>query len=185
MHSYWWRFPQVKGGHHHQLKRLHGGHDTSLRYEGCNSAYTTEEGPELSLNQLEEKLLNKEENRRYQGITGATYLTQVTPYDILYVVNQLASVMSKPAKTHMRAAKHLLRYLAESTDFSITYKQGSFKVAAFSDANWGNSLDNDGCMSSYIVTLANAPVISKVALQGLTAQYTMEADTLVAALAMK
>ena len=46
--------------------------------------------------------------------------------------------MSKPSKAHMGAAKHLLRYLAGSTDFSITYKQGGFKLAAFSDANWGN-----------------------------------------------
>ena len=47
-------------------------------------------------------------------------LAQITRYDILCAVNQLAEAMSKPAKAHMGAAIHLLCYLAESTDFSIT-----------------------------------------------------------------
>ena len=112
--------------------------DAVQRYgiKGCNPADTPGVGPELSLNQPEEKLLNEEEKRRYQTITGAVmYLAQLTRYDILYAANQLARVMSKPAKAHMGAAKHLLRYLAGSTDFSITYKQGSLRLAAFSDAN--------------------------------------------------
>ena len=48
------------------------------------------------------------------------YLAQVTRCDILYVVNQLARIMFRPVKVHNEAAKHLLRYLAGSTDFSIT-----------------------------------------------------------------
>ena len=162
--------------------------DVVQRYgmKGCNPAYTPGVGPKLSLNQPEEKLLNEEEKRRYQAITGAVmYLAQVTRYDILYAVNQLARAMSKPAKAHMRTAKHLLRYLAGSTDFSITYKQGSFRLAAFSDANWGNNPDNGRSTSSYIVMLANAPISFKVGLQGLTAQSTMEAELAAAALAMK
>ena len=93
--------------------------------------------------------------------------------------------MSKPSKAHMAAAKHLLRYLAGTVDFAITYKQGGFKLTAFSDANWGNNPDNGKSMSSYIVFLANAPVSFKVGLQGLTAQSTMEAELVAAALAMK
>ena len=109
----------------------------------------------------------------------------MTRYDILYAVNQLARAMSKPAKTHIGATKHLLRYLAGSTDFSITYKQGGFRVAACSDANCGNNPDNGRSTSSYIVMLANAQIGFKVGLQGLTAQSTMEADLVAAALAMK
>ncbi|CAN0544938.1 unnamed protein product [Laminaria digitata] len=47
--------------------------------------------------------------------------------------------MSKPSKAHMAAAKHLLRYLAGMVDYAITYKQGGFKLTAFSDVNWGNT----------------------------------------------
>ena len=98
--------------------------DIVQRYgmRGCNPAYTPGVGPELSLDQPEENLLDEESKRRCQPITGAAmYLAQVCRYDILYTVNQLARAMSKPSKAHMGVTKHLLRYLAGSTDFSITY----------------------------------------------------------------
>ena len=85
----------------------------------------------------------------------------------------------------MGAANHLLRFLVGSTDFFIIYKQGGFKLAAFSDANWGNNPDNGKSTSSYIVMLANGPITFKVGLQGLTAQSTMEAELVAAALTMK
>ena len=155
--------------------------------EGCNRAYTFGVGPELSPNQPEEKLLTGEEKRRYQAITGAViYLAQVTAYGILYAVNNLRGLCPSPQKARTRAAKHLLRYLAGSTDiFIITYKQGGFRLAVFSDANWGNSLDNGRSTSSYIVTLTNAPIIFLVELQGLTAQSTTEAELVAAGLSMK
>ena len=98
------------------------------------------------------------------------YLTQVCRYDILYTVNQLARAISKPSKAHMGAAKYLLRYLAGFTDFFITYKQRGFKLATFSDANWGAKTDNGKSTSSYIIMLSNGPISFKVGIQGLTAQ---------------
>ena len=58
------------------------------------------------------------------------YLGQVFLYDIIFAANQLARTMSKSSKTNMGAAKHLLRYLAGSVNFSIVYKPGGFKFAA-------------------------------------------------------
>ena len=43
--------------------------------------------------------------------------------------------MSKPYKAHTETAKHLLRYLAGSTGFSFTYKEGGIKLAAFLDVS--------------------------------------------------
>ena len=125
-------------------------------------------------------MLNKEKKRRYQVITGAVmYLAQVTRYDTLYAVYKLARAMPKPAKAHMGATKHLLCFLAGSTYFFITYKQGGF-----SDVNWGNNPDNGRSTSSYLAMLANAPISFQVKLQGLTAQSTMEAELVAAALTM-
>ena len=151
-----------------------------------NPAYTPGIELELFLIQPEEKLLNKEEKRCYQVITGTMmYLVQVIRYDIFYVVKQLERAMSKPVKAHMGAAKHLLRYLAEFTDFSIPYKQGGFRLAAFSNANWGNDPDNGRSTSLYIAMLVSAAMSFKVGLQRLTAQSTMEAELVAAALTMK
>lgn len=93
--------------------------------------------------------------------------------------------MAKPAKVHMGAAKHLLRYLAGTTDFTIVYKQGDFKLTAFSEANWGNNPDNRKSTSFYIMMLCRAPVSFKSGVQSLTAMSTMEAELVAAALTMK
>ena len=84
------------------------------------------------------------------------YLAQITRYDVMYAVCQLARAMPKPSKAHMGAAKQLLRYLAGTTDFSIVYKRGSFKLSAFSDANWGNNPDNCKSTSAYLVMLSGS-----------------------------
>ena len=62
----------------------------------------------------------------------------------------------------MGVAKYLLRYLTGSTDFSITYEQGGFKLTTFSDANWGANPDNGKSTSSYIIMLSNGPISFKV-----------------------
>ena len=81
--------------------------------------------------------------------------------------------------------KRLLRYLTGSTDFSITYHEGDFKLTAFYDANWGPNSDNGKSTSSYIVILSNGPTSFEVDIQGLTAQSTMEVELVAAALTMK
>ena len=109
----------------------------------------------------------------------------MTRYDIEYTANQLARAMSKPSNAHMAAVKHLLMYLAGTTNFAINYKQGGFKLTAFSDANWGNNPDNWKSTSSYLAFLSDGPISFKVGLQGLPAQSTMEAELVAAALTMK
>ena len=93
--------------------------------------------------------------------------------------------MSKPAKTHAGAAKHLLCCVAGSTGISITYTQGDFRLVAFAGANWGSNPDKGRSTSSYIVMLANAPISFKVGLQGLAAQSMMEAELVAEAPTMK
>ena len=85
----------------------------------------------------------------------------------------------------MAAVKHLLRYLAGTVDFAITYKHGEFKLTAFSDANCGNNPDNGKSISSYTVVFSNDPVSVNMGLQGLTLQSTREAELVAPALAMK
>ena len=85
------------------------------------------------------------------------HLVQVSRYDILYAVNQLARAVSKPSKAHMGAAKHVIRYLAESLNFPITYKRGDFKLTTYTDANWGGNPDNGKSTSSYIVDACQRP----------------------------
>ena len=131
--------------------------------DGCNKVNTPGVGPELSTLVQQSEQLDAERTKRFQAIVGSViYLAQVTRYDILFAVNQLARAMTKPSKAHMAAAKHLLRYLAGTIDFCITYKKDDFKLTAFSDANWGNNPDNAKSTTSYIIMLSKAPVSFKV-----------------------
>lgn len=70
------------------------------------------------------------------------YLAQVTLYDIFYIVIQLARAMSKRANGHMGAATHILRFLAGTINFDITYERGVYTLTSFSDGNWGNTAVN-------------------------------------------
>lgn len=111
--------------------------------ETCNPFGTSGFGSELSTEQSVKTLLSKEGTTRYQAIAGwIVYWAQITRYDTTYASCQLARAMSKPAKARMDAAKHLLRYLSGSTPLAVTYKRGGFKLAGFSDSNWGNNPDN-------------------------------------------
>ena len=126
--------------------------------ENCKPSSIPGTGLELSTEQPAETLLKAEQSQRYQAITGSVvYLAQITHYDVMYAVYQLARMMSKPSKAHMGAAKQLLGYLAGTTDFSIVYKRGGFKLSAFSDANWGNNPDNGKSTSAYLVMLSKPP----------------------------
>ena len=152
----------------------------------CKPVSTPGFGQELSTNQPEQTLLNEEETQRFQAITGSVmYLAQITRYVVMYSTCQLARAMSKPSKVHMGAAKHLLRYLAGTLDFSLVYKKGGFKLTAFSDSNWGNNPDNGKSTSCYIMMFCKAPVSFRSGVQSLTAMSTMEAELVAAALAIK
>ena len=116
--------------------------------------YTIGVGPELSINQGERNLLTNVDTQRYQSIVcSVMFLADVSRYDIFHSVNQLARAMSNPSKAHMGAAKRLLRYLAGSIDFDITYEKGGFKLTALSDANLGNNPANGTSTSSYVMMM--------------------------------
>ena len=102
----------------------------------CSPTMTPGVGSELSLDQPEEKLLNKEDKQRFHAITGSVmYLGLVVRYVISVSINKLTRTMPKSSKSHMAVAKHLLGYLVGTTDFAITYKQGGFNLTTVSDAN--------------------------------------------------
>ena len=69
---------------------------------------------------------------------------------------------------------------------NLTYILGvRFKLAAYSDANWGNNLDNGKSTSLYVGMLANSSITFKMGLQSLNMQSTKEAELVVTALTMK
>lgn len=65
------------------------------------------------------------------------YLAQVSRYNILYAMAQLARGMPEPSKAKMGASKHLSASPLGRVHRLLyhTYKRGGFKFGAFSNAN--------------------------------------------------
>jgi hypothetical protein len=53
-------------------------------------------------------------------IASLMYLVNIRP-DIVYAVNVLSEFMSQPRKTHLIAAKHVLRYLRGTISYGMRY----------------------------------------------------------------
>ena len=67
------------------------------------------------------------------------FLSQCTPYDTIYAVNQTARAMSKPSKLRMAAAKNLLLYPKVNMPLVMTCKTGCFEFSGYQDASWGTT----------------------------------------------
>ena len=75
-----------------------------------NTTFTPGVGPEISVNQPADRLLDEQGKYWDKSIAGALmYLVQVSRYDILYAVSQVARATSKPSSAHRGAEKHVLR----------------------------------------------------------------------------
>ena len=145
--------------------------------QDANAAHAPGYGPELSLEQPEDKLLGAEATELYQPITGSLlYLAQCTRYGLCYAVNQLTRACSKPAEIHMTAAKQALRYLRGATDLPIVYKRGQFRMVSHTDASFGANPDNRKSTTGYLFFLGGRLISFGSKTQSLTAQSTVESE---------
>jgi hypothetical protein len=73
--------------------------------------------------------LNVQQHHEYRSIIGSLmYLANTTRIDICYATNLLARYCDAPYAIHMKAAKHLLRYLTGTSYYSLTYKRNDSLV---------------------------------------------------------
>ncbi|KAK6162091.1 hypothetical protein DH2020_001932 [Rehmannia glutinosa] len=74
---------------------------------------------------------------RYRALIGSLlYLTANIP-DITFAVGVCARFQSTPKKSHMTAAKRILRYLKGCQEVDLWYpKEGGFKIIGYSDSDY-------------------------------------------------
>ena len=113
--------------------------------EGCNPVSTpmhpnTRLSTDNSPSNEEEKS-NIQSSFPYCLVVGkCMYLSTCTQPDITYTVWELARFMSNYGRSHIQAAKHLLRYLRGTTSHSILLRQVDALYPLFhalSDSDWG------------------------------------------------
>jgi hypothetical protein len=78
----------------------------------------------------------------YRQLVGSSmYLSVCTRPDIAQAVGALARHMAAPTVTHWQAAKGLLRYIAGTSNYGITFGGNSLNLQAYCDADYAGDID--------------------------------------------
>ena len=115
---------------------------------------------------------------KYRSIVGKLlYASTVCRYDISHIVSILTRFFHKPEERHMRAAKRVLRYLKGTSKFGITYNNTD-GIQAFTDLDWGNSLEDRRSISGYLIKLGGGAISWSLKKQVTVALSSTEAEYL-------
>lgn len=77
----------------------------------------------------------------YRSLIGRLLYLMHTHPDITFTVNLLSRFVSRPTRMHLGAAKHLLRYIAGTSNFGVRHTEvEDWKLRGFSD----NDLEGGG-----------------------------------------
>lgn len=115
------------------------------------------------------------------------YLSQCTRPDLAYAVGVLSQHLDWPGFQHWKAANHVLRYLAGTTNMGITYSgdHASGPVRgiksqdcpqALCDADWAGDKDTRRSTTGYIFILAGGAISWRSKLQPTVALSSTEAE---------
>ena len=61
--------------------------------------------------------------------------------------------MHNPTTTHWAAIKRILRYLKGTADYGLFFQSGTFRVKAYSDADWAGGRDDRRSTSGFCIYL--------------------------------
>jgi histone deacetylase 1/2 len=133
----------------------------SFNMHQCNGATTPESLDKLK--KVEKKNEIIENVNEYRSIVGSEiYAAISTRPDIAHAVNMVSRHMQEPSQAHMTAAKRILRYLHETKELGLVYKneeksanekKKSIRLEGYCDADWGGDLDGRKSTNGYCVFL--------------------------------
>ena len=148
----------------------------------CN----TESTPMVSrLTDKDPEKLDKNEHELYRNMVGSLlYLACWTRPDISFAVSELSRFVSSPGSSHMKAVKHLLRYLRGSREMGLNYSRPSNHgpmdkpnvLWGFVDSDWAGCQDTRRSTSGFTLMLNGAAVSWKSKRQTVVALSSAEAE---------
>lgn len=114
----------------------------------------------------------------FQRLTGKlNWLVRGTRADIAYTTRCLSQIAANPTVRHRGGAMYLLRYLANTTEYSITYLRGSTLSypEGYADADFATDQSRKS-VSGYVFLLAGGPISWSSKLQRSVTTSTTEAE---------
>jgi hypothetical protein len=129
---------------------------------GCN-AVNTPMAPGTVLTNEGESL--SEDNEYAASVDSLLYLSVKTRPDIAYAVGVLARFMSCPKVSHLKAAKHVIRYIAKDPAAGILFhgrrladhQRTEVSISAYTDADFAGDLTMRRSTSGLRCTANGAP----------------------------
>jgi hypothetical protein len=119
----------------------------------------------------------KEKKLPYMELVGSLLFLLGSRPDVTQAVRQVSQFMSCYTAVHWHAAKRILAYLVDKTNWGIRYsKQKTFKIEAYSDSNYAEDKDDRRSITGYVIFVQDGPLIWKSKKQSIVAQSTCEAE---------
>ena len=113
----------------------------------------------------------------YRHLVGhLIYLTTTRP-DIVFATQQLSQFMAHPTKSHLGAARRVLRYLKGSPSKGLQFKRDTpIHLIGFSDADWATCVDTRRSITGYCFFIGNSLVSWKTKKQNTMSRSSSEAE---------
>ena len=113
----------------------------------------------------------------HQMIGSLMFLAQYTRPDIAYAISSLSQFNKDPSIHHIRAVKHLMRYIQGTKDLCIAFDCDVVTLPiGYSDASYANNPDDRKSTSGYVFFYANGIISFQCQKQSVIALSTMESE---------
>ncbi|KAE9268938.1 hypothetical protein PF001_g29444 [Phytophthora fragariae] len=116
-----------------------------------------------------------------EAIGMLMYLATSTRPDLAFALSQLCRFVAKPSHKHVGALKRVLRYLAGTENYGITYTRQAAELKSvvlegYCDSDWGNDPETRKSTTGLVFTLAGGAVSWMSRRQTIVALSTAEAE---------
>ena len=110
-----------------------------------------------------------------EAVGSLMYAAVGTRPDITFAVTALSQYLQNPGRPHWEQAKRAVRYLKGTRDWKLTFGPTG-GVEGFTDANWGNNVDDRHSICGYVFTLNGGAISWSSKKQSVVALSSTEAE---------
>ncbi|KAK8951797.1 hypothetical protein KSP39_PZI003445 [Platanthera zijinensis] len=122
----------------------------------------------------------------FRALIGSLIYLTITRPDIAYAVGRVSRFMAEPRKSHLVAAKNILKYVKATSDMGLLYRRdANFSLLGYTDADYGGDSDDRRSTSGYVFTCGSAGISWCSKKQDSVSVSTTEAEYKASALAAR
>ncbi|XP_071926200.1 uncharacterized mitochondrial protein AtMg00810-like [Coffea arabica] len=127
-----------------------------FQIKNCNSVSTP---VKIGLKLIKEPEGKRVDSTLYKQIMGSLiYLTTIRP-DIMHAISLISRYMKSPSETHLLTAKRIFRYLQETIEYGLFYKNGGKSdLFDFTNSDYVGDSDDRKSTSAYVFMMDSAAI---------------------------